>query len=331
MWAVRNQSREGGTEHMVMRKASPDTDQVARSLLQKAVRRGNASVAEATFRYLLEEKDEFIWLRSRLAVMTFEEAWPYGLKVTFGRSESEVLGHYLALCGSEKNKDAAGLGSLAYALSEDDRSVLADDEGDWYIRVIAKALKEREKFWDWIKSEAVKVNPIQNQLIDRAYEGSKKAGWPWDKAFTYAAALLALKEPVPNSSRINSSTSGEFPYWTAIDKHTKRGKEVIRAVAKDLDVPANTALWLSFYLESAVCAHMTFSPWWEREKRWRMAKLGLLQIEAENIWSKLRPIVAERLSDDAEQLARRIGQYKKTEKIKTREKSEPSTSQGSLF
>ena len=72
---------------MVIRKASPDTDQVARSLLQKAVRRGSASVAVATFRYLVAERDELQWLRGRLAVMTVEEAWPYVAQVIFGRGE----------------------------------------------------------------------------------------------------------------------------------------------------------------------------------------------------------------------------------------------------
>ena len=138
---------------MVIRKASLNTDQVARSLLQKAVRRGNATIAKATFRYLVSERDEFDWVRSRLAVITFEEAWPYGMSVTFGRSETEILGHYTALCTCAKNKDAAGLGSLAYALSEGDESVLAGDPDDRQIRVIAKAIKERDKFMEWITGQ----------------------------------------------------------------------------------------------------------------------------------------------------------------------------------
>ena len=80
---------------MVIRKADAETDQLARSLLQKAVRRGNVTTTLATFRYLVAEKDEFNWLRSRLAIMTFEEAWPYGQDVTFGRSESEIAAHFI--------------------------------------------------------------------------------------------------------------------------------------------------------------------------------------------------------------------------------------------
>lgn len=295
---------------MVMRKASEDTDQHARSLLQKAVRRGNTSIAKATFHYLVEEKKDLNWLRSRLAVMTFEEAWPYGLKVTFGKTGQEILGHYIALCTCEKHKNAAGIGSLAYALSEGDDSVLCGDSSDWYIRLVAKALKEREKFRDWISGE---IKPLkgteQSNLVVSAMEGSKKAGWPWDKAFAYAAALLALKHEIPRISQCTNSIESNFPFWTAIDKHTQNGKEAIRSIAKSLGIPANTALWLSFYCESAVCNNLVSSLWWERERRWRFLKLGLTESQAENTWLKIRPLLIENLWLDAKELETRISPY----------------------
>jgi hypothetical protein len=54
---------------------------------------------------------------------------------------------------------------------------------------------------------------------------------------------------------------------------------------------------------------MAESPWWEREKRWRFAKLGLTETEATDIWARLRPVVAERLGPDAEELAHSISAY----------------------
>jgi len=159
---------------MVIRKASEETDQLARSLLQKAIRRANVEVATATFWYLTKTKEEFRWVRSRLAVLTFEEAWPYGLKVSFGRSESEILGHLTALCSIKKNKDAAGLGSLAYAFAEGDSTVLRNDDQDWYIRVVAKALKDKDKFRIWAQSELSNVSPDQAVLVANAIDGSKK-------------------------------------------------------------------------------------------------------------------------------------------------------------
>jgi hypothetical protein len=293
---------------MVIRKASEDTDQLARSLLQKAIRRGNIEVATATFWHLAKTKEEFRWVRSRLAVLTFEEAWPYGLKVSFGRSESEILGHLIALCSIKKNKDAAGLGSLAYAFAEGDSTVLRDDDQDWYIRVVAKALKDKDKFRAWAQAESSNVSPEQAMLVANAIEGSKKAGWPWDKAFTYAAALFALKTPVPALDQITTNAHDKFPFWVAIDKHTQQGKETIRLAASQLNIPANTALWLSFYYESATCSDLTESPWWEREKLWRLSKLGIDETEASHKWSQLRPLIREHLAKEAIALESRVMQ-----------------------
>jgi hypothetical protein len=316
---------------VAIRKAGPNTDQAARSLLQKAVRRGSTAVARATFRYLIAEKDDLIWLRSRLAVITFEEAWPYGVKATFGRLESEILGHYVALCRQTKNKDAAGLGSLAYALSRGDKTVLLGDESDWHIRVVEKAMRARASFWDWIQAEAAPADERVQGLVAHALEGSKKAGWLWDKAFTFAAALLAVKGPIPEITYIDSTEPDPFPYWVSIDKHTPLGKEVVRAVANEVRIPPNTALWLSFYLESAVCNQMAESPWWEREKRWRFKKLGLLEAEATEIWARLRLLVAERLGPDADRLSLAISKYgNRGDSVEGREESSKPT-QRSLF
>ena len=289
-----------------MRKASADTDQAARSLLQKAIRRGRADTAEAAFRFVAPTRPEFDWMRSRLAVFTFEEAWPYGRAVTFSMSEDENLRHVLALCGVQKNKDAAGLGSLAYALSEGDTTVLEHDDGDWYIRVVARAIKQRDKFREWAHNEARKLETDRALLVANAIEGSKKASWPWDRAFTYAAALLAIKHAVPDPVAVPPPPADPFPYWVALDKHTPQGKEAIRRVAHAASVPANTALWLSFYFESASCASLAPSPWWERERAWRLRKLGLSESDGRDLWSELRAEVERHLAPEAEALRERV-------------------------
>ena len=289
-----------------MRRAGTDTDRATRSLLQKAIRRGRADIAEAAFRFLAPTKTEFAWMRSRLAVFTFEEAWPYGRLVTFSKSEDENLGHVLTLCSLQKNKDAAGLGSLAYELSEGDTTVLRQDEGDWYIRVVARAIKERDKFREWALSEAAQLAPEQAQLVSGAVEGSKKASWPWDRAFTYAAALLAIKGPVPDLTGAPAPAADPFPFWVALDKHTPQGKEAIRRVAKDAAVSPDTALWVSFYFESATCQSLAPSPWWDRERSWRLAKLGLSETDGGDLWSRLRPGVERCLVPEAEALAERV-------------------------
>jgi hypothetical protein len=293
---------------LVIRKASPATDQPARSLLQKAIRRADARVARAAFRYLQRDKQDLHWLRARLAVIVFEEAWPYGATVMFDKGSEATLGEYLTLCHHPKFKDAAGLGSLAYAFSEGDSTVLNEDEGDWYIRAIAKASQAKDQFWSWISSESSSADERVRALVQRAREGSRKAGWPWDKAFACAAALLALKQGVPVlESQVYPPDV--FPYWVAIDKHTPRGKEVLRDLARERKLKVNTVLWLSFYLESGLAIGLVPSTWWEREKMWRFAKLGMSSQEASQMWAALREDVKERLEPDAHALSKRIMNY----------------------
>jgi hypothetical protein len=291
---------------MVIRRANEDTDQIARSLLQKAIRRGCKEVATAAFWHLTKLRNDFKWIRSRLAVFTFEEVWPYGQCITFERSEAKTLHHIIALCSAQKNKDAAGLGALGYAYSEGDNTTLKGDEGDWYIRVVSKALQEKDKFRDWALSESLNLPQEQARLVSNAIDGSKKAGWPWDKAFTYAAALLAIKKPVPTLSDAPGIEADKFPFWVAIDKHTKDGKEAIKIAAQELHIPANTALWLSFYFESAICQSLGPSPWWDRERSWRLNKLSLSETDARKRWGQVRVCVKDLLAEKASFLAERI-------------------------
>jgi hypothetical protein len=266
----------------------------------------------STFGYLVERRSDIGWLRSRLAVVTFEEVWPYGASVTFDTHEPEILHHYVALCRRTKNKDAAGLGSLGYALSTGDATVLGSAENDWFIRVIAKAMSARDDFWRWASEEATTATPEVRTLVARAHAGCKRAGWPWDKAFTCAAALLALRGSLPRTTEDETvPTSAEpFPYWIAIDKHTARGKELIQEVAREQRLNPSTVLWLSFCLESAVCDRSTSAPWWEREKTWRLRKLGLDVPAAKAMWDEVRPLVADRLFEDATQLADSIAEFR---------------------
>jgi hypothetical protein len=293
---------------MNFNKSGQNTDQLARSLIQKAIRRNQPDIADATFQYLAKKPTELKWLRARLAVWTFEEAWPYGCKVSFGTNETENRDHIRALCSVIKNKDAAGLGSLAYALSEGDQSVLDGGEDDWLIHNVAWAL-EGTQYKDYrqrLLAQSETKTRDQKDLVENAIKGSKRAGWPWDKAFAYAAGLLAVDDVVPKLNEIAIETDEPFPFWIAIDKHTQLGKETIKRVAKEMSIDANTALWLSFYFESAVCSELSYSPWWEREKAWRMSKLGIDLEHALMTWVTMRPMVEDYLAIEAEELRQRV-------------------------
>lgn len=286
----------------MMRKASPDTDQISRSFLQKAVRRGNTELVEKTIQYIIAN-DDFDWLRSRLAVMTFEECWNYGLEVSYDKDETIIKDHYIQLTKFKKNKDAAGLGSLAYNLSEGDISVLFDNKGDKAIKIIAEAIKRPKDFWAWVHTQAQTERQIK--LVEMADKGFRKAGWPWDRAFAQSGAYLAVTTEIPELKLLEKPNI-ELPFWVGIDKHTPKGKEVIREAAKKIGFNANKALWLSFYFESALCNGLEPSHWWDREVEWRMRKLELDIEKGYSIWQELRPIVIELLEEESDKLASKI-------------------------
>ena len=152
--------------------------------------------------------------------------------------------------------------------------------------------------------------PERASLVARALEGSKKAGWPWDKAFAYAAAMLALEHPVPTLPRLEPDIAAEFPFWTAIDKHTQRGKEVIRQVAKtEWHCREYCALAIVLLRECTLARTCSKTPWWERERRWRLSKCGLSEDRAEAVWASLRPAVIDRLQEDANGLKERVTKF----------------------
>lgn len=85
----------------MMRKASPDTDQTSRSLLQKAVRRSDLEMTKLAIAYIISDND-FDWMRKRLAVVTFEECWTYGLEVSYENDEKIITDHFLKIVGTVK-------------------------------------------------------------------------------------------------------------------------------------------------------------------------------------------------------------------------------------
>lgn len=257
-------------------------DQICRSLLQKAVRRGAVSVAEKAVIHLIQ-KGETAWLKNRLGVIAFEETWAYVSRLQFTTNEDSLIKQYVSLAKSSKNKNAAGLGSLAYEFSRGGGVILAkDDPTNRYIKIVAEAIKRPDDFWLWIKK--LKSDSAELLFLEKAEIGFKLAGWPWDKAFALASAYLFVCDEVPEVAINNPSGPIEFPYWVAIDKHTSAGKMALVKCAEKFDINNTTLGWIQFYLESAKCENLQFSPWWEREKAWRLASEGVGEGKAEIIW-----------------------------------------------
>ena len=104
---------------MYLKKPRTTTDPRLRSLLQKAVRRGASDIAGAAVHNLLTLGDQ-AWLRSRAVVITFEESWPLALGLTLTRDPISKVDALLRVSHAVKQKDAAGMGALAFALHEGD-------------------------------------------------------------------------------------------------------------------------------------------------------------------------------------------------------------------
>lgn len=290
---------------------NPSTDQECRSLLQKAVRRGDVSVTEMAVIKLLALGDNN-WLRARLGVIAFEECWHITPALDLMAEGSALLKEYRALALTDKNKDAAGLGIFGYELSEGGLSVLGMDgiglDERREIKVVAEGMKRPVDYWRWVKS--LNLLPERRESIRKAEVGYKLAGWPWDKAFAIAAAyLLATKEALP-AIHSSPTLSEEFPYWVAIDKHTSKGKAVLSAVADKEGYSKNALGWVWFYMESAKVSNLVCSPWWASEIDWRLSEVGMSREGAQKIWKEVSPEIEGMLAISAEALRSRVADAK---------------------
>jgi hypothetical protein len=283
-----------------MRKPRPETDQACRSLLQKAVRRGNAELTKVVAEHLVKTGDKE-WLKNRLSVIVFEECWALGGNLKFTKDEN-ITEALIKTAKSVKIKDAAGLGSLGYALSQEDFSVLCNLPSDRDIKIISEAIKRPHDFWEWVIREC----PDEERLaiVYSAYKGFKRGGWPWDRAFMQAAAYLSVVENLPEVCCSESTLEIEkFPFWIAVDKHTPKGKEALREASKIFNIPYRQINWASFYCESAITNQSLTSYWWTREVDWRLSKVGLTLDTASKLWRLVSPTISEMIQVESKKLA----------------------------
>lgn len=289
-----------------MRKANPNTHQDCRSLLQKAVRRGESDLVVKVVDHLYEIGD-INWLKQRVGVIIAEECWPLMGEWELPQkrdmqqaASQEILSQTARYM---KFKDAAGLGSLAYALSEGDNSVLNSSDEDTYIKHICAAIKNKDNYWKWILSEC--SCDITRNFVERSSVAHRKGGWPWDKAFIQAAAYLVVMEGLPKLE-YGIKEESKFPFWVALDRHTPQGKAVISKLAKETGFPWRQLNWVSFYCESGIVYNQVPSRWWDREVEWRLSKVGLSLDEAKSMWTNARPIFVELLQNESERLEQHL-------------------------
>ncbi|MBW2335722.1 MAG: hypothetical protein JRF47_03015 [Deltaproteobacteria bacterium] len=291
-----------------MIKSGTDIEARYRSLLQKAVRRGDADLVHTTSALLASlSPKEKNWYRTRTAIITFEECWPLGSELIFNRKFHSKIAALIKVTRATKSRDASGLGFLAHALIEGDGSVLNGTDDDKHIKIVANAIKRSDDFWRWIAVQK-KADDQTAALIENAVR-FKKEGLPRDKAVIQAAAYLSVTGPMPPRKELQLPDQ-TFPYWVAFDKHTAEGKRVMRDVARDLKIPLPQLEWTCFYFEGAKTNGESPSKWWERLCQWHFEKIGLPVEEAHLLWEPAKPQVLEGLAEESRRLQNDLYRWK---------------------
>lgn len=285
----------------------PEIDERFRSLLQKAVRRGNEDLVVTVSALLASLGPEVKgWYRPQSAVIVFQECWPLGAELLFNKRFYSKVAALVKAARSSKSRDAAGLGYLAQALSEGDPNVLDGSTDDRDLKILAKAVRAPEDFWRWIQS--LTLSPAQETLAARAHR-FRKAGYQRDRvvlqAAAYLAATLGVTPPQPGQP-----AESKFPYWVVFDHHTRLGNRVLRDIARDLHIPLHQLEWASYYFEGAVTGADTPSRWWEKYCSWHFRKVGLPPEEAHLLWEPARPQVVEALAEESHRLQGEIYRWK---------------------
>lgn len=283
---------------MYLKNRKASTDPRVRSLLQKAARRGYSNIVDCTIDYLYDIGDNS-WLRSRTAVITFEECWPLGGSLLLDRGLSSKRNALASVTKMEKQKDAAGLGALAYAFSQGDESMLDCVPDKRTLKLVSEALQRPTEFFSWVAKENESEQSCK--IIGSAQRYLPAATWEWDKACILAAAALAIRGEIP-SPKIADEPKESFPYWVALDKHTDEGKLAMRSISKQLGTSYRNIIWSSFYCESAKVNSLLPSPWFDAELTWRLRKTDLTLELAEELWCRASPLIKQYVEKDAMEL-----------------------------
>ena len=278
-----------------------------RSLLQKAVRRGNVELVFTTSAFLesLGPKDR-TWYRSQTAIITFEECWPLGTELIFNKKFHSKVAALIQVTRAAKARDATGLGYLAYALSQGDQTALPAGGDDKAIKIVASAIQRPDDFWQWISWQ--KTTNTEKTLLDNAVR-FKNAGLPHDKAVVQAAAYLSVTSQLPDITA-GQAPDPKFPYWIVFDNHTVVGRQVLRDIARDLHIPLQQLEWTYFYFEGAKTNGAITSKWWDLYCNWQFSKIDLAANEAHLLWDPAKAQVMEALAQESRQLKNDLYRWK---------------------
>ncbi len=286
----------------------PAPNDMERSLLQKAVRRGNVELIEKVVQYLISV-DDIKWLKKRLAVIGYEECWTYSNQLDYNCKNNKLLEQYTTLACKVKNKNCDGLAYLARRFNEGQTSAIVGNKKEQTaIRSVANAVNKPVEFWEWIRSEPeYKKN---KQRIDAAEKAMSKPSMERDKVIMLAAAYLSVAFPVPDTKDIAPNNRPNFPYWTAIDKHTSIGDQIITDASEKIGIQPHSGKQLTFYLAGAECNQIKDSPFFEYAKRWKFNQMGFTLKQAEEKWKELKSLIIDEAIKEGELMRKRINNIK---------------------
>lgn len=275
----------------------------ARSLLQKAVRRGSPLAVEQAARFLLAQGDR-TWLRMRTVVILFEECWPMASDLVLPRDPEELIRLLSRIALTRKHKDAAGLGALAHDYHGGERGMLSFTEDDSELRLVAEAMKRPQDFFGWALKTA--KGDDARSVISFAVKHLSCATWPWDKACVLAGAFFAATQGVPSLAAA-PQLEGDFPYWVALDKHTEIGRDAMFKLSSKIRVDYKQIASCSFYFEGALTNGCSSpSVWLDDDAAWSLSKAGLSMDDAGSLWQRIRPSLIEAVASQAEELRQRM-------------------------
>jgi hypothetical protein len=278
-----------------------------RSLLQKAVRRGNVELVFTTSSLLASlGSKEKNWYSSQAAIITFEECWPLGTELIFNKKFHSKVAALIQVTRAAKARDATGLGYLAFALSQGDDSVFSETADNKAIKIVASAIQRPDDFWQWISWQ--KTSETEKTLLDNAMR-FKNTGLPHDKAVIQAAAYLTATVPLPTITE-GQAVDPKFPYWVVFDNHTVEGRRVLRDIARDLHIPLAQLEWTYFYFEGALTNADIDSTWWDRYCQWQFMKIDLAASEAHLLWDPAKAQMTEALAPESRQLKNELYRWK---------------------
>jgi hypothetical protein len=292
-----------------MPKKHLNTTALNRSLVQKAVRRGDEDLIYAAAAYLRRHFDDKPAEFARLvAGITFEECWPLGAELAFNRRYHSKVAALVKLSRAVKIRDALGLGFLAHTLARRRQSVLCGDAGDRDIKIIANAIRRPDDFWEWIEGWAER--PLSRNVVGNV-SMFKSKGSSIERAVGCAAAYLA-GTAIPGTGLLDTAppSHATFPYWVVFDHHTAHGRRALRDVARDLHMPVAQLAWCCFYFEGGRTNGSAHSVWWDRMCRWYFNAVALPEEEARLLWDPAKPQIKAALAEEAGRLQGEIYSWK---------------------